>query len=110
MAKDVEAVEVKTICIKFGGKEIECTPTEARKLLKALAELFGEEITKVIHEHHHDWYRYYQPYYPRPYYWHQTWMGGAGSLGDVTSSKGIGHANFQASMSTDQKMLTMQVE
>lgn len=102
MAKESESVEIKTINIKFGGKEIECTPTEARKLLKALAELFGEEITKVIHEHHHDWFRYYQPYYTRPYYY-QTYMGGSG----LSGGKGIGAAYSQ--LSNNQQTLTMQV-
>ena len=105
--KDVSAIEVKTITIKFGGTEVTCTPSDARKLLKALAELFGEEITKVIHEHHHDWYRYYQPYYTRPYYWRDNlvYAGQTGSLGSLL----LNQKSFQASMDAPHQALTMQV-
>ena len=65
MDKEKE-ISIDSLDIKIGGREIKLSIAEAKKLKKALEELFGKE---VIHEYHNGWY-YRQ--YPYQYY---TWGG-----------------------------------
>jgi len=72
MEKEKE-IAIDSLNIKIGGREISLSVAEAKKLKKALEDLFGKE---VVHEHHDHWYyKYYQkPYQP---YWGEIWWGGA---------------------------------
>lgn len=57
-------VKIQSIKILMGKREFELSIEEAKKLKQALEEIFG---TKVIentkHIYHHDYYRWFQPYY-----------------------------------------------
>ena len=67
MDKEKE-VTIQSIKIIMGKKEVELSIEEAKKLKKALEEIFGEKvITKTEHIHHHDYYRWFQPYYGYTY-------------------------------------------
>ena len=68
---------IKKIILDLGGKEVELTTGQAKKLKEALDEMFGKEI--VVH--HHDYWQWY-PYKlcePNKPYWdtvHTTTTGG----------------------------------
>ena len=67
MSKEVEVTSIK---IKMGKKEVDISIAEAHKLKEALDKLFGETITKVVreeHHHHHD-----RDYYPRIWWTNPT--------------------------------------
>ena len=64
MEKEKE-IAIDSLNIKIGGRDIELSIAEAKKLKKALEDLFGKE---VIHEYHDHWY-YRQ--YNQPYYWNR---------------------------------------
>lgn len=63
MEKNVEITEIK---ILLGKKEITLSVADARKLKKALEDMFGEKVVREViredHHHHHD-------YYPYRWYW-----------------------------------------
>jgi hypothetical protein len=69
-------IKVESLKISIGKKEIELNIDDAKKLKKALEDIFGKE---VVHEYHYDWwYRPYQPYTP---YWGTITCG---NLVDIT--------------------------
>ena len=57
MAKDKE-VEITKVKLNLGGKEIELTVEQARKLKAALDDLFGKEVIRECHSH--AWWYYPQ--------------------------------------------------
>jgi hypothetical protein len=60
-------VEIKTVNIKVGKKELSLTVEECKKLKSLLDELFGKEIVKEVTEIHHTYpYRWYWDYMPAP--------------------------------------------
>ena len=65
-----EKVEIKKIILDLGdGHEITIPIEKAKKLKKALEELFGKEVIKEVreeHHHHHDNYKWWWDYKP---YW-----------------------------------------
>lgn len=56
---DKDAVEITTVKLQLGKREIELTITQAKKLKAALDEMFGKEIVREIH---HGWW-----YWPTTY-------------------------------------------
>lgn len=67
---DNTKVEIKTLKIKMGKKEVEITVDEARKLHEVLAQLFGDKVVKEVHHDHYPWGGDYLWGVPcRPYYW-----------------------------------------
>lgn len=52
-------IEIASLKIRIGKKELELTPKECDELYKALHGIFGDEIVK--HHHHYD-QRWYWPY------------------------------------------------
>ena len=81
-------IKIESLKINIGKKEIELSVEEAKKLKKALEDIFGKEI---VHEHHHDWW--YRPYYPvQPYYWGTIACGGTSNLTSSISAS-ITNAN-----------------
>ena len=66
----MDKVEIKTVNIQVGKKQLSLTVEEAKKLKEVLGELFGKEIVKEVNEiHHYDhypyrWYWDYQPTTP----------------------------------------------
>lgn len=71
---DNTKVEIKTLKIKMGKKEVEITVDEARKLHEVLEQLFGSKVTNEIHHHdHYPWGGGYPWAVPcRPYYFDNT--------------------------------------
>jgi len=64
-------IKVESLKISIGKKEIELNIEDAKKLKKALEDIFGKE---VIHEHHNSWwYTHYRPVTTPtpsyPYWW-----------------------------------------
>jgi hypothetical protein len=60
-------IKVESVNIKIGGREINLSVEEAKKLKSALEDLFGKE---VVHEYLDKWYwRPYQQYPLTPFYW-----------------------------------------
>ena len=57
MAKAKKDVEIKSLKLKLGDKEVTLTIDQARKLHGALGEMFGAAIIREEH-HHHDHYPY----------------------------------------------------
>lgn len=57
-------IKVESLKISIGKKEIELNIEDAKKLKKALEDIFGKE---VVHEHHDHWYYRYN--YPYNSYW-----------------------------------------
>ena len=53
-------VEIKELTLQLGKKEVVLTVDEARKLKKALEDIFGRDIIREIKEEHH-----YHDNYPR---------------------------------------------
>ena len=45
-------IKINEIVIGIGKKEIRLSPDEAKQLAEQLNKLF---LSKVVHEHHHDW-------------------------------------------------------
>lgn len=68
----MDKVEIKTVNIQIGKKQLTLTVEEAKKLKEVLVELFGKEVIKEVKEiHHHDYYPYrwywgWQPATPQP--------------------------------------------
>ena len=60
-------IKIDSLNIKIGGREIELSLDEAKKLHKALSEIFTVD-KKVEHVHHYDYYRYWPQYYSQPVY------------------------------------------
>lgn len=56
---------IKKVVLDLDGKEIVLTIEQAKKLKKVLSEMFGKEIVKelIIKEK-----KYYDWFYPKPYY------------------------------------------
>lgn len=53
-------VSIQSIKILMGKREVELSIEEAKKLKKALEEIFGTKvIEKTEHIHYHDYFRYY---------------------------------------------------
>ena len=62
-----KTVSIQSIKILMGKKEVELSIEEAKKLKSALEEIFGVKIIeKTEHIHHHDYFRYWKPYYVNP--------------------------------------------
>ena len=59
---------IKKLELDLGKKTITLNIEQAKKLKKALDELFGKQVVKEIHEHH-DHY----PYWAWHWYWHYTY-------------------------------------
>ena len=60
MSNMEKEVTIQSIKILMGKREVELSIEEAKKLKKALEEIFGTKvIEKTEHIHHHDYYRYY---------------------------------------------------
>lgn len=58
-------ITIKSIKILMGNREVELSIEEAKKLKKALEEIFGEKIVnKTEHIHHYDRYGLW-PYYAK---------------------------------------------
>jgi len=63
-----KSVEIKELKLKLGKKEVTLTIEEARRLKKALEEVFGKEIIREEHIHH--------DHYPYHWYWYKPyWVG-----------------------------------
>jgi hypothetical protein len=67
----MDKVEIKTVNIQVGKKQLNLTVEEAKKLKGVLEELFGKEVVKEVKEiHHHDYYPYrwwwYTPQWESP--------------------------------------------
>ena len=66
-------VTIQSIKITMGKREVELSIEEAKKLKKALEEIFGTKvIEKTEHIHHYDnWGQYWPRYYnaPKPFDW-----------------------------------------
>lgn len=65
-------VSIQSIKILMGKKEVELSIEEAKKLHKALAEIFQEKIVeKTIHHYdyyrHYDWNRFYVSSQPQKF-------------------------------------------
>ena len=60
-----EKVEIKSLKIKMGKKDVEVTIEEARKLHEVLNQLFKVKVEEHHYHHHHDHYPYI-PWYPVP--------------------------------------------
>ena len=60
-------VEIKELKLQLGKKEVVLTVEEARKLKKALEDIFGRDIIREVKEEHH-----YHDHYPYRWYWQQT--------------------------------------
>ncbi len=96
-----DKIEVHKIDIKIGDKVISLKPEQAKELKRILNEMFEE---KVIHEHHHDYYRYWWNYpicttstTPTPM-WQITWAGQSG---------GTGSAAYQNSLTANTVQLAL---
>lgn len=63
-------IEISSIKITIGKKEIDLSPEDAKKLHQALNDMFGEKKTEVVH--HYDYYRYW-PIYSTPTYPKYDW-------------------------------------
>ena len=67
-------VEIKELTLQLGKKEVVLTVDEARKLKKALEDIFGRDIIREVKEehHYHDhrpyWGWYYEQKPLQPYY------------------------------------------
>lgn len=60
-----DGVEIKSIKLNLGGREIELSIEEARKLKKALEDIFGREIIRVIEDRWHFYPQLTEPYTPK---------------------------------------------
>ena len=57
MERALDKIEITTIKLQLGKKEIELTVAEARKLRDQLSELFGKEIVREVHYRNgYKWY------------------------------------------------------
>ena len=75
---------IKKIILDLGGKEVELTTGQAKKLKEALDEMFGKEIVKEIH--HYDYWQWY-PYKlcePNKPYW-ETYVYSPTTCGTIVS-------------------------
>ncbi len=90
-----EKVEIKKIVLDLGdGHEITIPIEKAKKLKKALEELFGRDVIKEVREeHHHHWNKWWFDY--QPYYGHYSKTNAIGKILDDNSFKlGTGTGNF----------------
>lgn len=58
--KDKE-IKITNVVLQIGGKTIELSVEDAKKLRDALSDLFQKEVVREEH-HHHDYHRY-------PWWW-----------------------------------------
>lgn len=54
MSKD-ESVAIERLVLDVGGKKVELTVDQAKRLHGALAELFADKSRVERHDHYHDW-------------------------------------------------------
>lgn len=94
-----ETVEVRSLCVKLGKKEVTLSIEEAKKLKKALDELFGK-----TEEHHHyhtkEVVRDYSPlrdYVPYRPYWYNDWTYRPVYCGTTSGNITLENAASQAS-------------
>ena len=86
-------IEVSSIKITMGKKEVDLTIEEAKKIKKALEEIFSEKVVeKTEHHHHHDYYRQYYPIWSTNYAQKQTF-----DFGQVYCSTGKSMGDIKAS-------------
>lgn len=75
-------IKVESLKISIGKKEIELNIEDAKKLKKALEDIFGKD---VVHEYHDCWY--YRPYRPYQPYWGTIWCGGTSTIATLNTKE-----------------------
>lgn len=96
-------IKIDSLKISIGKKEVELSVEEAKKLKKALEDIFGKE---VVHEHHHDWW--YRPYIstvPYPYSWGTVYCGT--TIDQINCTATVANASNITPTGTSQLCMTI---
>jgi hypothetical protein len=76
-------IEISSIKITIGKKEIELSPEDAKKLHQALNDMFGKKEIITQHEYYRYWPYWQEPI--KPYYWGQVLCSQTSNAKDMSS-------------------------